>query len=248
MGALGAAALVAGLVAGCNDRDAVRVKLQAQALPQMPLTSLKIEAQVAGPTDGLIYKWFAVSGECEPQESDQPKTIFKFSEGARQDVVSVEIWRGDHRVAQSEIKVKYDDEFASLQEHPAADMQIKITTVPPAEQGGPDTRSHIAGRVSGKISPDYLVVIYARAHGEWFVQPQPMSLHPIKTNNTWGTWTHTGTRYAALVVRPDYEPYTTLDMLPETNNDILAIDIVDGLSASQSTNAASIADPTSPSP
>src|SRR5580700_11416881 len=74
------ALLVLGIV-GCGDRDRVQVKLQSRPLPQEPLNYLRIEAQVAGPVDDLRYKWFAGSGGCEPQESEQPKTIFKFLEG-----------------------------------------------------------------------------------------------------------------------------------------------------------------------
>jgi hypothetical protein len=240
-----ATALLAGCVAGCHERDAVRVKLHAQVLPEGPLTRLKIEAQVAGPTDGLVYKWFAVSGECEPQESDQPKTIFKFPEGVRQDLISVEIWRDNRRVAQGEIKVKYDDEIRRREQQNSPETQIEITTIPPAEPGGPDTHSHIDGKVSGKIVPGYVIVVYARAYGAWHIQPEASALVPIKPDYTWGSWTHTGTRYAALLARQGYEPLNVLDMLPQTNNNILAIDIVDGLPQSQLTNAASIPVPPS---
>jgi hypothetical protein len=238
-------ALAALGAAGCGEQDAVQVELHARHVPEESPIHLKIEAQVAGPTDGLQYKWFAVSGECEPQESDQPKTVFRFSEGVRQDRVSVEIWRNNKRVAQNEIKVKYDEDQARRERTHTPEVQIEIRGIPPADIGGPKTRADIAGRVSGKVSPDYAVAIYARAYGAWYVQPEAGNLHQIKPDHTWETWTHTGTRYAALLVRRDFEPLTKLDMLPQTNDYILALDIVDGLPQPQPTNAAPLTVPSS---
>lgn len=221
---------------GCTERDAVSVKLQARGLPQEPRTFVKIEAQVTGLTDGLQYKWFAVSGECEPQASEEPKTVFKFPEGVRQDRVSLEVWRNNKRVAQSEIKLRYDDDQGPREQSHPPDVQIEITNVPPAEQGGSDTHADIAGRVSGKVPPDSMVAIYVRAYGSWYIQPNAHAVHVIQPNNTWETWTHTGSRYAALLVRSDFEPLTRLDMLPQTNGYVLALDIIDGV-AKRATNS-----------
>jgi hypothetical protein len=222
-------------LAACDESSTIRVKLQARPLPQEPTTYMQIEAQVAGPTEGLQYRWFAAAGTCEPQESDEAKTIYNFPDGVRQDQVSLEIWKNNRRLAQSQIKLKYTaDETGHQNTHPP-DVQIHITMIPPAEPGGENTHADIAGTVSGKISPSYAVVIYARAAGAWFIQPIARDMH-IVTNNCWATWTHTGTRYAALLVRPDYEPLTTLDMMPKTNNYVLAIDVVDGIYKQQPTN------------
>jgi hypothetical protein len=242
---LAAAVLTAMSVAGCGEGDSVRVKLQARPLPQEPLTYLQIDAQVAGPMDDLQYKWFAVSGGCEPQESEKPKTIFKFPEGVRQDRVTVEVWRHNKQVAQSEISVKFDQEEERREQHRSSDVQIAIDTIPPADQGGPDTHADITGRVIGKVSPSCMVAVYARAYGEWYIQPQAGFMHPITTSNTWSTWTHTGTRYAALLVRPDFEPLMRLDMLPQTNDYVLALEIVDGIPKQPITNAAATAVPAS---
>jgi hypothetical protein len=235
--ALAVGALWAVCVAGCGNRDAVRVKLQARTVPLEPTTLLEIDAQVAGPMEGLRYRWFAVAGECQPQESDVPKTIFRFAEGVRLDRVSVELWRANRRVAQDGLKVRFDEERARREQPHPPEARVEITLVPPAEQGGPDTRGQIAGKVRGRISPDSLVAVYVRAFGAWYIQPTAQALHPIKPDNTWATWTHTGTRYAALLVRPDFEPVARLDMLPRTNNYVLALDIVDGLSKQSLTNA-----------
>jgi hypothetical protein len=236
---MAAAMLAAWCAPGCGQRDTVQVKLQALPLPQESAIYQQIEAQIAGPTDGLQYKWFAVSGACEPQESDKPKTIFKFSEGVRLDRVSVEIWRNDKRVAQSEIPVKFDEEQARGEQTNGPGPGIEITRVPPAELGGADTRSYIAGRISGRLSPNFVVTVYVRAFNQWYVQPEAGALIKIKPDNTWETWTHTGTKYAALLVRQDYEPLVRLDMLPQTNDSVLAVTIVDGLLQAHPTNAAS---------
>lgn len=216
------------LGAGCGGGDQLQVSLHARPLPQEPMTYLQIEAQVAGNLDDLHYKWFAVSGGCEPQESDQPKTVFKFLEGARQDRVTMEVWRGGKQIAQSEINVKFDPEEERRTRRGSSQTQIIIDTIPPADAGGPDTHATIAGRVTGKVSQGDMVAIYARAYGEWYIQPQAGFLHPVNPDKTWTTWTHTGTRYAAMLVRQDFEPLMRLDMLPETNDYVLALDIVDG--------------------
>jgi len=231
------AALVLLATAGCGDSDRVRVELHARPLPQEPLNFMQIDAQVAGDMDGLQYKWFAVSGGCDPQETDQPKTVFKFLEGVRQDHVTVEVWRHNKQIAQSEINVKFDAEEARRERGHGSDVQIIIDTIPPADPGGPDTHATIAGKVSGKVAPGDLVAIYARAYGEWYIQPQAGFLHTVNPDKTWTTWTHTGMRYAALLVRPDFEPLMRLDMLPETNDYVLAIDIVDGSAKQPLTNA-----------
>ena len=216
-------------LAGCDGRDAVRVQVTAQPIPGERATILRIEAQVAGPLTGLRYKWFSLAGECSPQESDEPKTTFKFAEGVKQDRVSVEVWRDNVRVAQNDIKVKFDQERASKETLTASGVQIQITDIPPAEPGGLNSRSHISGKVRGRFPADSLVVIYAHCGGFWNVQPIAQSLHTLHTGNTWGTWTHTGNKYAVLLVRPNYEPLSKVEMLPETNDVILACTIVDGV-------------------
>src|SRR4029450_11498389 len=108
---------------------------------------------------------------CDPQEGEALTTVFKFADGARRDRVSVEAWRDGERVAQSQIDVKREADPgrpATQQEIPK--IQVEVTSVPPWEpEGGPDTRSEIAGRVSGEVSPEYEVVIYARADS-WYMQ------------------------------------------------------------------------------
>jgi hypothetical protein len=216
-------------LAGCGGRDAVQVQVTAQPIPGEHATVLQVEAQVAGPLTGLRYKWFSLAGECDPQESNEPKTTFRFAEGTKQDRVSVEVWRDNVRVAQNDVRVKFDQARASMETRTSSGVQILITDTPPAEPGGMNTRSHISGKIRGKFPADSLVVIYAHCSGFWVVQPIAQSMHTLHTGNTWGTWTHTGTRYAVLLVRPNYEPLSKVEMLPETNDVVLACTVVDGV-------------------
>jgi hypothetical protein len=221
-------ATLALLVGGCGDGDVVRVKLQARTPPGPEMRRLEIRAQVAGSQPGLHYKWVSVAGECDPQETDWPATLFKFADGSTKDRVSLEVWRNDKRVAQSELDVKLVKEPTPL---PASEskkerlpaVQIQITNVPPYEpEGGSDTRADIGGSVSGEVTPDCRIVIYARAADLWFIQPAAYVSHAIGPGNTWSTWTHTGSSYAALVVRPGFEPLPRLDVLPAVGGHIVA--------------------------
>jgi hypothetical protein len=213
--------------AGCT-RDAVNVTLESAARPNGDGRRLDISAQVTGPQSGLRYKWFSVSGDFEPQVSDWPSTTFKFAPGVPKDRVTLEVWRDNRRIATSELDVKLDETRLRQASEPLPRVQIEITSVPPYEpEGGPDTRADIAGRVSGELSADFKVVTYARAD-VWYIQPSPQAFHPIRSNNTWGTWTHTGSSYAALVVRPGFDPIARLDVLPQVGGVVLARAIVDG--------------------
>jgi len=39
----------------------------------------------------------------------------------------------------------------------------------------------------------------------WFIQPEAYKSHSIRSDSSWSTWTHTGSSYAALVVRPGFD-------------------------------------------
>jgi hypothetical protein len=216
------------LMAGCDGQNAARVKLHVRPSPSEVPTRLEIQAQIAGTQTGLHYKWFAVSGACDPQESDSPTTVFQFAESVTRDRVSVEVWRGDRRIGQSDIDVKFDEEQARLVSNRSPQVQIEITTIPPAEAGGPDTQANIAGKVSGKIERGDKVLLYAYAYDYWHIQPIAHAMHPIGADNTWSNWTHTGTSYAALVVKEGYEPRIRLDVLPRVSGSVLARSIVEG--------------------
>lgn len=214
----------------CDDRDMVKVQLQARAAGKESSLRLDIQGLVTGPQAGLHYKWLSVSGQCQPQESEAPSTVFKFAEGVKQDRVTVEVWREGRRIAQNEIAVKFAGEIAEpAVAEQESQVQIEITGIPPSEAGGEDTRANIAGRVRGKVLPEYRVVIYAFAYESWYMQPTAHDLHAIQADNTWASWTHTGEQYAALVVSPGFAPRVRSDMLPAVGDKVLAKVIVEGV-------------------
>jgi hypothetical protein len=223
-----AGAIIAVCAAGCGDRAVVRVQLQTFTAAGGDPHRLEIRAQVSGPQASLRYKWFSVAGECEPQESEWPATVFKFAATTTKDRVSVEVWRDNHRVAESQVDVKLDQERARLASEQVPKVQVEITDIPPYEpEGGPNTRAEIGGKVSGELTADLKVVIYARADA-WYIQPTPYASHSIRSNHTWSSWTHTGSSYAALVVRPGFDPFLRLDVLPQVSGYVVARTIVEG--------------------
>lgn len=211
----------------CADPDGVRVRLEARTPPDFPVYSQQILAQVSGPLDGLRYHWYSGTGQAEPQESTQPVTVFTFANGTTRDRVSVDVWRGAERVAHDEIAVQLD----TLRALPAAAVpaiRVAITRVPAFDSiGGDATRDTIRGRVEGPLPPGARVVVFARAD-LWYIQPHPDNQHAIAPDGSFGTWTHTGSSYAVLVVQPGFFPLPRYDLLPVVGGPVLARVLVDG--------------------
>jgi hypothetical protein len=226
--ALGIMIWIAGGVA-CNDPNAVHVELLALPTAEDDAGVLAIDAQVRGTQANLRYKWFSVSGECDPQESDRPSTTFRFASGTTRDRVAVEVWRDSERVARSEIDVRLDEALPRAPAGPTPKVRITVTTVPPYEPaGGPDTRADIAGTITGEVPSGYRVVVYARADA-WYNQPTPYATHAIAPDGSWSTWTHTGSSYAVLLVHPSFLPFARLDLLPRVGHDVAALITVEGI-------------------
>lgn len=223
-----AAALLIGC-AGCRDEQAVTVQLYPHVPANNNPLQLDIQAQITGPTDGLHFKWFSISGECSPQNSDSPTTAFTFAANVAHDRVSLEVWRDNRCIARGNVDVAVDLEMARRQAEKMAGIQIIITNVPPYDKyGGSATRADISGAVSGAYRSDYKVVIYCQVADTWYIQPEAYSMHDLTDQGTWSTWTHTGSSYAALLVRPGYEPFPRLQLLPPINGDIMAQSVVKG--------------------
>lgn len=109
---------------------------------------------------------------------------------------------------------------------------IEFTHIPPAAQGGPERVDTISGRVRN-ARPNQQIVIYAHS-GQWWVQPQPdHPLIPIRADSTFGTETHLGFEYAALLVDPEYHPLPTLDLAPTRGGPVAFVTIVKGTGALQ---------------
>jgi len=109
---------------------------------------------------------------------------------------------------------------------------IAFTKIPPAAQGGRERVDTIAGRVVG-AHPGQQIVVYARS-GPWWVQPWPdKPFIPIQADATWGTSTHLGFEYAAMLVDPGYHPPPTMDVAPTQGGSVIAVSIVKGTGAPQ---------------
>jgi hypothetical protein len=105
--------------------------------------------------------------------------------------------------------------------------RIEITTVPPADKGGPDLLDSIAGRVVG-AQPGQRVVIFSKSR-VWWVQPGARNpFTDIQADSTWQSPTHLGTEYAALLVDPAYRPPASNEVLPQEGEGIVAITVVEG--------------------
>ena len=214
------------VTAGCAAEKDILVQLETHRPPAYDPHQVEVQAMVIGPQSGLHYKWFSVDGDFDPQESYEPKTQFSFAPNSVRDRIWVEVWRDNGKVAESALDVNIESRPRS--EDKSSAPEISITRVPRYQaEGGPDTRDTIGGMVRTSLADEYRVVVYARADA-WYIQPTPFSMQAIQSDNTWRTWTHTGSSYAALVVRKTYKPLTRLDVLPQVDAEVLSRAIVEG--------------------
>lgn len=101
---------------------------------------------------------------------------------------------------------------------------ITITSVPTDPPGEQMASEPITGTVSGVDPNEHKVVIYARGGDRWWVQPYAASPYTdIGKDSKWESETHGGTEFAALLVKPSYQPSATLGSPPAVGGDILAI-------------------------
>src|SRR5262245_28170882 len=102
--------------------------------------------------------------------------------------------------------------------------RVEITTVPPADKGGPDLLDVIAGRVADARAGER-VVVFSRSR-VWWVQPgarQPYTA--IGPDGTWKSSTHLGMEYAAFLVDASYVPPTSAEVLPREGAGIVAVTV-----------------------
>jgi hypothetical protein len=106
---------------------------------------------------------------------------------------------------------------------------IRIVQTPHYDQyGGPETHEDIEGVVSGVPRTGYHMVVYVYT-GAWHVQPQVGAEDTPIVNGKWATWTHTGQRYLALLVKDGYQPINPMFRLPTVGSGIVALDQKDGI-------------------
>ena len=104
---------------------------------------------------------------------------------------------------------------------------IEFTSVPLADEGGPEKSDVIEGRVVG-ARPEQQVVLFARS-GAWYVQPYADNpFTQIQADSKWKSTTHLGTEYAALLVEPGYRPPLSADALPGVGDGVIAVSVVKG--------------------
>jgi hypothetical protein len=222
---------------GCH-RTEEKVSLQLNAFPIGESGRYRLVAEAHGPLNGVRYRFYADDGSCEPEISDRPESAFTPSPGAANESVqvTVEALRGDMPIQSAHYTIKLKGVASTRPEEPNAaqaplnNLQpptsrspaIEITEIPHKDPiGGPNTREDIAGVVRGVSNPDaFRVVLYARTDF-WYVQPLLGSTIEINPDGTWKSWTHTGSEYAALLVRQGYSPSSTLGTLP--SKDIIAV-------------------------
>ena len=104
---------------------------------------------------------------------------------------------------------------------------IEFSSVPLADEGGPEKLDVIEGRVVG-AHPALQIVLYARS-GIWYVQPYADEPYTqIRPDSKWRSTTHLGTEYAALLVEPGYKPLPSIEVLPGPGGGVVAVAIREG--------------------
>ena len=105
--------------------------------------------------------------------------------------------------------------------------KIKINSVPKDPPGEAMASDQITGIVTGGDTNQYTqfkVVIYARGGEVWWVQPTVASpLTDVASDGTWNSDTHGGEDFAALLVKPTFQPDAKLDAIPKVKGDIIAV-------------------------
>lgn len=105
---------------------------------------------------------------------------------------------------------------------PSSKDLIEITTVPPPG-GGPGRRELIAGLVAIENPTRYRIVIFSHTD-LWYVQPFVAApFTDTDSKGKWQTRIHLGDEYAALLVKPSYDPPSTAITLPRVGGDVVAI-------------------------
>jgi hypothetical protein len=108
-------------------------------------------------------------------------------------------------------------------------IEIEEPLPPYDPVGGRMTSASIQGRVWGVDPRAVRVVIYSLT-SEWYVQPTVQK--PITEIAPDGRWRadgiHTGAQYAALLVKPGFQPTPKLSQLPVQHPDVLAWVVRDG--------------------
>jgi hypothetical protein len=203
--------------------------------PVVAGATAKVELTVQNPQPGTVYNWGASDGAFEPKTTQLPYSGFSAPAQPGDVRITIVLTQNDRVVAVHEelVPITLASHAVSNTNPPpetAASPSIEITQIPVYDPlGGPGSETVIGGVVKGSNSGHYRVVIYSKTD-DWWVQPteaQPLTL--IDADGTWIEHIHTGSEYAALLVRASYEPPSRPPILPRKDGtNILAITRVRG--------------------
>lgn len=223
-----------------------------------PGESVEINVSVKRPPGGIRYRWRPDFGKCDPQESDSRQTKYtapsEFAEDLPSSVrIRFEVLQAGREISKDIVIITINRESSSQPSRSngsadpagagptnsisaiqsgagdAGKPSVRITMIPPYDPvGGPDSSAQIAGDVSGVSQSGFRIVLYAYTN-TWYVQPlEAAPFTTISQGGKWSTWTHTGTQYAALLVRPSFTPPKKPYALPDLGGDVVAVSTVMG--------------------
>lgn len=232
-----AALPIAIALASCQLPMSLTISPRASEVPVAG--RLEVAAIVHNPNSRAAYRWWADSGRFSPEETTEPATTYIAPSEAGVDRIHVEATVGGRIIARDErtiVVVVPDVETPAAGPDAEPVRSVSITTVPPYDAvGGPNTSAPIGGTVTGVTASEHRVVVYTYTD-RWYVQPLVAApFAPIAPSGAWSTWTHTGTLYAAVLVRidaassPDDIVPPAIDALPLTSDTILGVAVVEGL-------------------
>lgn len=234
------------VLAGCNRFDVVELYMRPNKREVQAGGTLEIGVRVKNPPSGIRYRWRATRGKCEPQDSPNLSTTYTAPKESGEVRITLEAVHREKTLFADEVVIQVIGAAtpeSAVAHIPPLDMgtqatpppiphvqpQIRITQIPRYDSlGGSTSAADIEGEVSALDPTNFRVVIYALTD-RWYVQPLAAApFTDIGQDGRWSTWTHTGTKYAALLVRPTFQPQSIIPALPGVGRDVVAITTVTG--------------------
>ncbi len=174
-------------------------KLSVSPAPELPPGQSVVIYVTGNLPAGTTYKWRVDSGECNPQESNDTKTVYiapaQLSGDELAVNVAVEFWLHGKPIGDDSVWITIKRAAAAAASPltpatlptPATASPLPPAT-PPAQtngepaieiirpgpyepRGGRLVSDGIEGKVYGVNPADYRVILYTAAAGQWFIQP-----------------------------------------------------------------------------
>ena len=193
--------------------------------------TVKLAAKVKNLGGDLTYRWMPGRGRCVPQEGKELQTVYYPASVDGEDLVTVEVLLNGYVEASGRISLRIVNGASPMEPtipQEASSVSVSINRIPRYDAfGGPAETATIAGEVHG-MSPQHRVVLYSFTD-QWYVQPEVARPYTvIDASGRWVAAIHLGSRYAALVVRGDYQPPVRTGALPRPGDDVVAVAEVEG--------------------